>query len=321
MSKMDFQVILSIEVEQKAGQGEDSAACVVVPNKAALIAALDGCGGAGSRKYAMANNWTGARIASFSCAQTLVDWFYANRIDYLGTQSYSSQLIANSLTKALSEKMQELKIATAGESGRVVLSSMVKPFPTTMAAALASVENNGVRCLMMWAGDSRGYVFSDSGLYQITRDDLRGEIDPFDNIEQDGVLSNVISANEFHINVKDMMVNNRCVIIAATDGCYGYLRSPMEFESILLSSLMEANSLKTWEDILSSRIGAVAADDYTLQALAVGFDSFEQLKDHYSTAYKQFQEKYGKYIMPGVSQSELRTVWNSYKQRYMWGSN
>lgn len=319
MSVMNFQLILSIETEQKVGQGEDSAACVVVPNKAALIAALDGCGGAGSRKYAIADNWTGARIASFSCAQTLIDWFYDNKIDRFGTQAYSSQLIANSLTEALSEKMKELKAATAGESGRVVLSSMVKPFPTTLAAALTSVEQNGVRCLMMWAGDSRGYVFSDSGLYQITKDDLKGEIDPFDNIEQDGVLSNVISANEFHLNVKDMMVNNRCIIIVATDGCYGYLRSPMEFESLLLSSLMEASSLKAWEEALSYRIGAVAADDYTLQALAIGFDSFEQLKSHYSTAYKQFQEKYGKYLKPDASQGELRAVWNRYKQRYMWG--
>ena len=115
MSEMNFQLILSIETEQKAGQGEDSAACVVIPNKAALIAALDGCGGAGSRKYAIADNWTGARIASFSCAQTLVDWFYDNKIDRLGTQLYPSRIIADSLTKALSERMQELKKATAGE--------------------------------------------------------------------------------------------------------------------------------------------------------------------------------------------------------------
>ena len=174
---------------------------------------------------------------------------------------------------------------------------------------------------MMWAGDSRGYVFSDSGLYQITRDDLKGEIDPFDNIEQDGVLSNVISANDFRLNVKDMVVNNRCIILVATDGCYGYLRSPMDFESMLLSSLMEASSLKSWEETLSARIGAVAADDYTLQALAIGFDTFDQLKSYYSTAYQQFQEKYGKHLKPDASQSELRTVWNSYKQRYMWGSN
>ena len=321
MSEMNFQLILSIETEQKAGQGEDSAACVVIPNKAALIAALDGCGGAGSRKYAIADNWTGARIASFSCAQTLVDWFYDNKIDRLGTQLYPSRIIADSLTKALSERMQELKKATAGESGRAVLSSMIKPFPTTLAASLISAEQNGIRCLMMWAGDSRGYVFSDSGLYQITRDDLKGEIDPFDNIEQDGVLSNVISANDFRLNVKDMVVNNRCIILVATDGCYGYLRSPMDFESMLLSSLMEASSLKSWEETLSARIGAVAADDYTLQALAIGFDTFDQLKSYYSTAYQQFQEKYGKHLKPDASQSELRTVWNSYKQRYMWGSN
>lgn len=317
---MNCQLILSIEVEQKTGQGEDSAACVVVPGKSAFVAALDGCGGAGSRKYSVAENWTGARIASFSCAQTMVDWFYDNKIDQLGLQSYSSQSIALSLKQALSERISELKQLTSADSGRIVLSNMVKPFPTTLSVALVSNDNNVTRCLMMWAGDSRGYVLSDRGLYQITRDDLKGNIDPFDNIEQDGVLSNVVSANDFQINVRDLNINNRCILIVATDGCFGYLRSPMEFESILLSTLMEAQSLNDWEKSLSIKIGAQAADDFTLLALGIGFESFDQIKDHYRNTFSRFQKLYGKCMDPSTNQNELRELWKNYKQQYMWGN-
>jgi len=317
---MNCQLILSIEVEQKKGQGEDSAACVVVPNKSAFIAAFDGCGGAGSKKYSVAENWTGARIASFSCAQTMVDWFYDNKIDKLGLQSYPSQSVASSLKQALSERIYELKQLTSADTGRLVLSNMVKPFPTTLSSALVSYDNNVVRCLMMWAGDSRGYVFSDRGLYQITRDDLKGDIDPFDNIEQDGVLSNVVSGNDFHINVKDLNINDKCILIVATDGCFGYLRSPMEFELNLLSTLMNARSLNEWERTLSDRMGAQAADDYTLLALAIGFESFDQIKNHYRNTFNRSQELYGKCMNPNTNQNELREMWNKYKQDYMWGN-
>ncbi|MBQ6481668.1 MAG: protein phosphatase 2C domain-containing protein [Anaerolineaceae bacterium] len=315
------QLLLSIEVEQKSGQGEDSAACVVVPDRAAFIAALDGCGGAGSKKYSVAENWTGARIASFSCAQTMVDWFYDNKIDQFGFQSYPAKAVAQSLKQALVERITELQQLTSAEGSRLVLSNMVKPFPTTLSAALVCRDNNVIRCLMMWAGDSRGYVLSNRGLYQITKDDLKGEIDPFDNLEQDGVLSNVVSANDFYVNVKDININDKCILLVATDGCYGYLRSPMEYEFMLLSTLMSARSLKEWEDQLSNRIGLRAADDFTLLALGLGFESFDQIKNHYRDTFQRFQKDYGKCMNPETSQYELRQLWNNYQQQYMWGNN
>ena len=317
---MNCQLILSIEIEQIEGHGEDAASCVVAPDKSAFAAVFDGCGGAGSKKYSVAENWTGARIASYSCAQTMVDWFYDNKIDQLGLQSCSSQQIALSLKQALTERISELKRLTSAESGKVLLSTMVKPFPTTVSAALVSRENAVLRCLMMWAGDSRGYVLADRGLYQITRDDVKGNIDPFDNIEQDGVLSNVVSANDFHINVRDMSINDKCILIVATDGCFGYLRSPMEFESILLSTLMNARSLNEWEKSLSDRIGAQAADDYTLLALGIGFESFDQIKDHFRQTFDRFQKAYSACMDPATTQDELRALWNRYKQQYLWGN-
>ncbi len=317
---MDYQLILSIEVEQKNGQGEDSAACLVAPGKAAFVAALDGCGGAGSKKYPSADNWTGARIASFSCAQTLADWFYRNRIDELGLQAYPPETIARSLRQALTERIAELKRQTAADTGKVVLSNMVKPFPTTLSAALVCSSGETSRCLMLWAGDSRGYILSGGGLFQITTDDLKGNIDPFDNIEQDGVLSNVVSGNEFQIRVRDLSIRDRCILIVATDGCFGYLRSPMEFEHALLSTLMQARSPKEWERSLSAFIGSHAADDYTLQALAIGFETFDQIKAHYRGAYERFMSQYGACLDLAADRDALKALWDKYKQHYMWGN-
>lgn len=317
----DLQLVLSIAVEQKSNQGEDSAACIVVPAKAALISALDGCGGAGARKYAAADNWTGARIASFSCAQTLADWFFDNRVGQLGVQNYDAAVIAKSLHQALDERMAELRSQTESGQGTSFAGSLRKPFPTTLSAALVSVEDGYARCLMMWAGDSRGFILSETGLYQITRDELKGDIDPFDNLERDGVLSNVISASGFHLKAIDLKLVSRCIVIVATDGCFGYLRSPMEFEAMLLSTLMASKSLKEWEAALSGCIDKQAGDDYTLQALSVGFDSFEQIRETYRAAYRRLVEQYGDPRNMDSDRDALRATWDQYKKRYLWESD
>lgn len=315
-----IQPILSIEVEQKRGQGEDAAVCLAVPDgRALMIACLDGCGGSGAKKYAEAENWTGARIASFSCSRMISDWFFKNKIDRLGVQEYPAERIAGSLCQALQENvanMQEL-LGQDRKSG-VVMSSMIRPFPTTLSGALLSSQNDGsLRCLFLWAGDSRGFILTRGGLVQITADDIKDRLDPFDNIEQDGVLTNVISAKPFYINVRDFTLNEPCIILTATDGCFSYFPSPMEFEITLLETLERAQSLNAWQNLLTDTIGAVASDDFTLEAVGCGFGTFEEIRRFFRPALQRFREQFGKRIAACRSRDDLRAVWNDYKQYYL----
>ena len=316
--EMNVQPILAFEIEQKNGQGEDAAVCIADPkSRTALIACLDGCGGSGAKKYPDAENWTGARIASYSSGRAIAAWYYQNGLDRLGLQDYPAETVAESLRQVLRENIEKTGSEVNAGSERAVVSSMIRPFPTTLACAMVSETDIGLRCLFLWAGDSRGFLLTQHGLMQTTADDLKDRLDPFDNIEQDGVLSNVISAKPFFVNVREETIQGPCLILTATDGCYSYFRSPMEFEYTLLSTLNEANSLTEWQNLLVTKIGMVASDDYTMEVLSVGFDSFDAIKTFFMPAFRRFMEQFGKRIAGCESREQLRAVWEDYKQYYL----
>ena len=317
-TELNFDPILAFEIEQKNGQGEDASVCLADPkSRAALIACLDGCGGSGAKKYPGADNWTGARIASYSCGRALVEWYERNAIGKLGLQDYPAETVAQSLARAMRENIDMMKSEVNAAPERMVVSSMIRPFPTTLSCALVSKQENGLRGLFLWAGDSRGFVLTKDGLTQVTTDDLKDHLDPFDNIEQDGVLSNVISAKPFTVNARDVLLSEPCLVLTATDGCFSYFRTPMEFEYTILETLAKTNSLSEWKNTLMKRIGAVASDDYTMEVLSVGFDTFDQLKAYFYPTLTRFWESYGKRISASRSREELRAIWDAYKLFYL----
>ena len=53
-----------------------------------------------------------------------------------------------------------------------------------------------------------------------------------------------------NINVKKIRIEHPCIIMAATDGCFGYLKSPMEFEKLLLDTLLAGESIVQWQNAL-----------------------------------------------------------------------
>lgn len=74
----------------------------------------------------------------------------------------------------------------------------------------------------IWAGDSRGYVLSDMGLAQVTKDDIDDSVDALDNISNDGVLTNVVSADgNYILHSKQIKIKDKIIIFNATDGCFG----------------------------------------------------------------------------------------------------
>jgi soluble cytochrome b562 len=65
--------------------------------------------------------------------------------------------------------------------------------------------------------------------------------------------------------------------ICATDGCFGYVPSPMHFEHLVLNHLRAARDVESWSAGLQTEISAVTGDDAAMAALAVGAD-FAELK-------------------------------------------
>jgi hypothetical protein len=134
---------------------------------------------------------------------------------------------------------------------------------------------------VLWSGDSRVYVFDpEQGASQLSRDDLRDHGDALVNLRQDSVVSNAMSADtDFVVHHHDVQLTAPFLAVAATDGCFGYVHTPIHFEHLVLASLRDSTDTAAWSALLQERIAAVTGDDAAMAVLGVGADheEFRQL--------------------------------------------
>lgn len=261
-----------------------------------IVAAFDGCGGSGSKKYENFSGKTGAYIGSRAVCGGVKGWFESSR---------KNDTMVNYIGKAL-----EICNSYADKSGRI-MGSLGKAFPTTAAIVTGSLSKNGIGVNCFWAGDSRCYMLDTQGLHQLTEDDLDGQ-DAMSNLLNDGVMTNVISAgSSFDLHIKSMSVNYPCVLLSATDGCFGYLKSPMEFEFLLLDTLMNAKSLYEWRLALYDSMQSVAGDDFTLCVAVCGFKDFNDIKKRFLSRLEFLKSAYID------TQEDILLLWEKYKKDYL----
>jgi serine/threonine protein phosphatase PrpC len=257
-----------------AGEGEDADPILRVGPDLGLLGVFDGMGGAGGRVYETPDGrHTGAYIAS-RFARNVVERLMLELIkpewnlDGPATAAELQRVLASSLAARLAElKAPETTLR----------SKLVKALPTTMTlAVLQRTDPAGgtYACHLFWAGDSRAYVAPpEAGLMQLTTDDLRTGGDAMRNLTDDSAMSNAISADtEFHINHHQVELQVPFLLLCATDGCFAYVRSPMHFEQLLLSTLQAARDLTDWQQALEAAVTAITGDDAALALLGVGTD-------------------------------------------------
>ena len=74
------------------------------------------------------------------------------------------------------------------------------------------------------------------------------------NLREDSVVSNALSADTaFVVQHHQVDVTPPFLIVAATDGCFGYWPTPMHFERFLLSTLMPATDPESWSAALQDQ--------------------------------------------------------------------
>ncbi|MGI8681448.1 MAG: hypothetical protein ACR2JO_04820 [Mycobacteriales bacterium] len=120
------------------------------------------------------------------------------------------------------------------------------------------------------------YVFEPDSARQLSTDDIRDAGDAMANLRQDSVVSNAMSADvDFHLNYRQVELQGPFLIACATDGCFGYVQSPMHFEHMVLANLVRASSAEAWSRQLQQDISAVTGDDAAMSLLGVGADFHE----------------------------------------------
>jgi len=278
-----------------------------------LLAVFDGAGGAGAapawpgpgggEPYSGA--WVGARAARLGTEH----WF-------LQSVTQGRPATAETLAAHLRRTLQAARPRTRSK----LTGSMRRALPTTMAALTFRIGEGCLRAQALWAGDSRAYALTPgSGLHAITRDDTT-EDDALDQLRQDPPMTNLICADrEFTLSAHPAAGPGAlpvpCVLVAATDGFFGYVHTPGQFECVLLGALVGARDMDDWVRQLGRMVGGYTADDASLAVAAVGFAGFADLRTAFRERHDTVWRRYMDSVPPlddrmdGRERAELLRQW------------
>ncbi|MGW3042744.1 PP2C family protein-serine/threonine phosphatase [Kitasatospora sp. NPDC001159] len=278
---------LSVWTERTAGAGEDADPLVLhhVASRTGLVAVFDGAGGAGSasswtngRGLARSGAWTGSRVARLA-----VELWFRDCVEHRRAPE----------VRALEHRLREALDAARPEVRSKVVGTMRRQLPTTMASIWYRIEGACVTVNSLWAGDSRAYVLTPGeGLQTLTRDHT-DETDALVQLTQDPPMTNMVCADRpFTVESHGVDLIVPGVLLCATDGFFGYLWTPGDFEHVLLESLQRSSDEADWADRLSRKVQKYTADDASLALVAIGFCDFRELRDAFTDRYRRSCERY-----------------------------
>jgi serine/threonine protein phosphatase PrpC len=278
------------------GRGEDAPPLW----RLGLIGVFDGLGGAGGElvKVQDGTEQTGAWLASRVVGRQVASVYdHSVRQDRLPRGSddlnfygdgfpvpelYQEFDFTAEIRRAIQEALDSLaqRIRATGGGSRI-RSKLIKILPTTLAVCTYDLDKNEFTSI--WAGDSRVfYLRPDTGLLQVTTDDLRTNADALKNLIEDSPMSNCVSAEaDFVLHERRHALRPFSILLAATDGCFGYVQTPLHFEHLLLSTMREAVDWEDWQSRLEAAITRVTGDDCTLAAAIIGWESFVECRERF----------------------------------------
>lgn len=304
-----LDALILIEEAMIPDQGEDSFFCAV-HDDAAIVSVFDGCGGLGSRTYPGYRGHTGAYVASRLISGATHDWFHETHSLRWG----SAEALLSSLNRYWAKAYRLGQRYT--NSNLRIRGSMVRDLPTTCAIALAQAAQEGITLHIIWSGDSRVYLLDGNGLAQLTKDDVECA-DAFENLFEDGVLTNVLSSDgNYSLNYKSVHLETPGMIFAATDGCFGYIPSPMQFEYLLLDALAHSDSMEDFQARVKQGIQKATGDDFALGLMSFHYGTFEKMKASVSNRWKYMKNRYITPLESDHSSSAVQKMWKEYKGVY-----
>ncbi|SDS58190.1 Serine/threonine protein phosphatase PrpC [Friedmanniella luteola] len=275
-----------------ADHGEDSDPILRDGPDLGLLAVFDGMGGAGGTVYETED---GSHSGAYLASRLARDVVEHRMLDLLVPDwNLKGEAAAADLQRAVQAALQD-RLAELKAPKSALRSRLLRALPTTMAMlALQRTQRGGSRwlCHTFWAGDSRAYVFEPGGARQLTTDDLREPSDAMTNLHRDSVVSNAMSADTaFHVNYRRVELRAPFLLVSATDGCFGYLPSPMHFEHLVLSTLLGARNVAAWSQAIQDQVSVVTGDDAAMSVMAVGAD-LDELKALYAPRVEELEQQF-----------------------------
>ncbi len=247
-------------------------------------------GGAGGTVYEIDNTRrSGAFLASNIVISFAENYFINFKEQGLNLSTKIQENVAKELKYHFNKGLQQIldKIDKTGNVKLNIKSKLIKRLPTTLALCSINHDENEINIYNYWAGDSRIYSLdSNIGLHQLTDDNLVNHTDAFDNLINDSKISNCINADsDYNINFNSIKLKSPQIIIASTDGAFGYLPTPVHFEHLLLDSLIHSNSINDWKKNLIESLKNNQSDDISLSISILGYKSFHEIKTSFNDRF------------------------------------
>lgn len=316
---------LAVWTECRPGHGEDAEPLAAHhrPTGNGLLAVFDGSGGSGAAPGWRAPDgttytsaWTGARVARLA-TECWFQHIVGSEEDGPGEGGPGNADSPEQLKRWLRTMLD----ATPTTARSKITGSMRRVLPTTLAAVRYRTGDEGVRWEAVWAGDSRSYaLLPGSGLHALTRDDTH-EDDTLAQLRQDPPMTNVICADrDFTLSAHRGEFHAPCVLLSATDGFFGYVHTPAQFECVLLETLGQSGDVGEWAERLRRAIQPATGDDASLSLAALGFEDFGRLRAAFAGRYADVVR--GEYldVPPDDDQEAVRgwqdRTWQAYRDAY-----
>ena len=135
-------------------------------------------------------------------------------------------------------------------------------------------------------------------------------------------MTNLVSADRpFRINTGWGTDRLPAVLLCASDGFFGYLHTPAEFEHVLLDTLMRSADPGGWARRLADEVAGYSGDDASLSLLAAGFGGFDELRGHFRPRAHLVATEHSQPVRAAAEQGHAALVaaradsWSRYRPR------
>lgn len=309
----DTFTAVAVWTERIDGEGEDADPLVLYhrPSASGLLAVFDGVGGAGralAGRTPSGRARTQAWLASRRVRGLVEEWFTE------GSTDISPEALAAHISG---------RLATGVLQPRRMRGRLRRELPSTFAGLVFDLVADQVSWHVLWAGDSRCYVAeSHAGLQQLSVDDTEAA-DALALLLQDPPMTNMVHAGGgFAINRWRGTAQVPCVLISATDGFFGYVGTPAEFEHLLWETLLAAQDAMHWSVLLAERVDSYTKDDASIAIVALGFEDFDGLRASFRWRLDRLREEHAEPMRRAKSNGRTALVetrersWLTYRDGY-----